>query len=178
MLTNRFCKEGKVVSITQNGRICTVCKIEKSLSEYHNAPKVKIDGKDSQCKQCKAKKGKEYLKSLPAGVHRSRRKKYSGEYALNMNYKRFFGLNLEIVRKMWEEQDRKCASCSKEINLGGKDRAMKSNLDHNHTTGKVRGLICNMCNLQVGVLENTKKMKNLIQYLKKYDVIPEYIKEC
>lgn len=38
---------------------CCVCKIEKSLDEYHNMKRAK-DGKRSQCKSCHLKSAKEY----------------------------------------------------------------------------------------------------------------------
>ncbi len=172
---NRF-----IALVTPNGRICRVCQEEKPLTQFRNASHVKIDGKMAQCKSCMASKEKEYIKNLPEGVHNERRKKYAGDYALNINYKRFYGLNLDIVKKMLESQNGRCANlnCLQEITLGGKSRASKACLDHNHETGKIRGLICNPCNMYVGVMENKKKFLGLRDYLKKYDVVPDYIKEC
>jgi Recombination endonuclease VII. len=42
-------------------------------------------------------------------------------------------------------------------------------VDHNHTTGKIRGLLCSSCNLFLGLVENTKKMKQSQEYLKLWE---------
>ena len=51
-----------------------------------------------------------------------------------------------------ESQDCKCALCDKELKLfTGRTGGF---IDHCHTTGKVRGVLCNRCNTVVGGLEN------------------------
>lgn len=51
-----------------------------------------------------------------------------------------------------ESQDCKCALCDKELKLFiGREGGF---IDHCHTTGKVRGVLCNRCNTVVGGLEN------------------------
>jgi len=79
---------------------------------------------------------------------------------------------------MLQAQDNECAVCSKELVIGGSDRSSRANLDHNHTSGKVRGLLCQACNMFVGVFEDKKRAPNILKYLSKYDVVPDYIKEC
>lgn len=167
-------------NITLLGRICKKCGEEKSLSEFYNDAKVKRDGKQASCKVCVLSRSKAYVKSLPKDVFKARRQKYNGEYGLNANYKRFYGLSLDIVKKMLTDQNGRCANlaCGQELVMGGQKRAGRTNLDHNHETGKVRGLVCNACNMYLGVMENKKKFLGLRDYLKKYDVIPDYIKEC
>lgn len=170
----------KPALVTRIGRICKGCGEEKVLSEFYDDKKVKLDGKQATCKKCILQKSKNYVKSLPEGVFRARRQKYNGDYSLNANYKRFYGLSIEIVRKMFDQQNGRCANleCYQEVSFGGKDRKKRANLDHNHETGKVRGLVCNSCNMYLGVMENKKKFLGLRDYLKKYDTVPEYIKEC
>ncbi len=60
-----------------------------------------------------------------------------------------FGLTLEDYDKMSEEQNGVCAICDG-INLDGR----RLYVDHDHETGKVRGLLCLKCNNRLGVLEN------------------------
>ena len=40
-------------------------------------------------------------------------------------------------------------------------------VDHNHTTGKIRGLLCNNCNSAIGLFkENTTVLQKAIEYLR------------
>ena len=50
---------------------------------------------------------------------------------------------------MLEKQENKCAICRKVF-----DDRKHTHVDHNHTTGKVRALLCNQCNLAVGHLQD------------------------
>lgn len=62
---------------------------------------------------------------------------------LNNNY----SLSLDQYNALLEAQGHKCAICEQPLT--------KPNVDHCHTTGKVRGVLCTICNtLVLGVLEN------------------------
>ncbi len=39
-------------------------------------------------------------------------------------------------------------------------------VDHDHKTGKVRGLLCNHCNLALNLIQDEKKLKRALSYLK------------
>ena len=46
----------------------------------------------------------------------------------------------------------------------------KKCIDHNHDTGKVRGLICHSCNVIIGLAkENTETLKKIIKYINYYE---------
>jgi len=80
----------------------------------------------------------------------------------NVNSKRRlqykYGLSIEEYTKLLEIQNGKCAICENNI----KDELV---VDHNHLTGKVRGLLCSRCNRFVGYVEN---FYLLIPKIKKY----------
>jgi hypothetical protein len=63
-----------------------------------------------------------------------------------------------------ESQGGKCALCSKQLEMfQGRKGGF---IDHNHSTGKVRSILCNRCNTIVGGLENTKvPLQKLLNYL-------------
>jgi hypothetical protein len=71
-------------------------------------------------------------------------------YLLDMqrrwNYKKKYGLTVEEVLEMIENQSGKCGICkSTDCRLG---------VDHNHQTGEIRGMLCNRCNTSLGWLES------------------------
>jgi Recombination endonuclease VII len=57
----------------------------------------------------------------------------------------------EIYKTMWDKQQGKCAICA--IHLKDSGYTMDLAIDHNHTTGSIRGLLCNKCNLSLGWYE-------------------------
>ena len=84
------------------------------------------------------------------------------------NLKRNYGITLEDYNRMFEEQGGKCAICSAE-DTGGKHKDAAFHVDHCHDTGKVRGLLCNQCNLALGKFKDSKKLlQKALDYLKKY----------
>lgn len=77
--------------------------------------------------------------------------------------KQKYGLSHEDWVKMWLGQDGNCAIC-------GEPFAQQSDtfIDHNHKTGKVRGLLCNKCNLGMGYFnDNPELMIKVVNYLNK-----------
>lgn len=73
---------------------------------------------------------------------------------------RRFGITLDDKKAMYARQGGKCAICTDEIEL------MPSAVDHCHTTGKVRGLLCLCCNFTLGLMkDDTTRLRNAITYL-------------
>ena len=54
---------------------------------------------------------------------------------------------------MLEQQDGKCAICKSEDSKG-----KRFSVDHNHKTGEVRGLLCNPCNVAIGLLKDSPEV--------------------
>jgi hypothetical protein len=52
---------------------------------------------------------------------------------------------------MYQEQNGKCVVCGCEKN-GSKENFC---VDHDHTTGKVRGLLCHNCNVSIGLMKDS-----------------------
>src|SRR5882724_211255 len=60
------------------------------------------------------------------------------------HFKFSYGLTIEEISRMAEEQENKCAICKKECKL---------NVDHCHRTGAIRKLLCRNCNCSLGWYE-------------------------
>ena len=70
-------------------------------------------------------------------------RQYRRASRLKVNY----GLTVEQHTAMYVVQNGCCAICGKPVEYD------KIQTDHDHKTGKVRGLLCQSCNLALGVLE-------------------------
>lgn len=75
---------------------------------------------------------------------------------------RAYGIEPEEYYDLLEKQGHGCAICKAKPTY----RAM--NIDHNHKTGKVRGLLCDGCNLSLGHVERQEWLKKANEYLAKY----------
>jgi len=71
-----------------------------------------------------------------------------------------YGLTIEQRQQIYLNQNGCCACCGKAIPYE------EINTDHNHKTGKVRGLICQRCNIGMGFLDNLDFMEKALQYQK------------
>lgn len=86
----------------------------------------------------------------------------------NSRYLRNYGISLEEYNQLLEKQHNVCAIChlpEKAKNNQGEIRQLA--VDHCHTTGKVRGLLCHSCNVLLGkAYDNVVILANAIEYLK------------
>lgn len=81
------------------------------------------------------------------------------------NRLRKYGLTLEQYNQMLEAQNHCCAIC------GEHESEQKNSLsvDHNHTTGAVRALLCDACNTAIGLLrESPQILAQAVEYLLRY----------
>jgi hypothetical protein len=76
--------------------------------------------------------------------------------------KRRWNMTVDQYDEMLVKQKSTCAICG---NLG------KTNLhiDHNHDTGRIRGLLCFSCNSKLPMVEDENWREAAIKYLEKYD---------
>jgi len=65
---------------------------------------------------------------------------------------------------LFREQGGVCAVCKKESDTDGKNSKLQ--VDHNHTTGQVRGLLCYRCNVAIGMIsEDLDRVYQIMDYL-------------
>jgi hypothetical protein len=117
-------------------KICNKCGTEKVLTDFHYNKRSK-DNRLNQCKKCVNKKNQEYKLKAKQDKTAWRRSQYSTEL-------RKYGLTIEQYEELLDKQHGICAICDCEPFF------KKLSIDHNHITGKVRGLICNNCNIMLG----------------------------
>jgi hypothetical protein len=136
-------------------KTCTVCKEAKKLDEYYKCTASK-DGKGYRCKECDNLARKSWT------INNSERAAYSSR---NRALKWKYGIDIPTYDRMLATQKHCCAICGdKENKVGGLHNSFS--VDHDHTTGKVRGLLCNQCNRGLGMLgDNIKSIMNVVKYL-------------
>lgn len=84
---------------------------------------------------------------------------------LNSYLRRTYGITTEQWRALYESQGGRCAICKTE-EPGGKHSVFC--VDHDHTTGEVRGLLCHRCNVGLGQFEDDPiRLKEAFEYLAK-----------
>lgn len=75
-----------------------------------------------------------------------------------------YGISLDEYRHLWHHQDGKCAICST-VFL----RASDAHVDHCHSVGKVRGLLCGKCNKAIGSMsDNAEILRAAADYVEFY----------
>jgi hypothetical protein len=102
---------------------------------------------------------REYRRLNAEKINEARRVKYQSDKELikDRNLKRVYNLSLEEYNQMIVSQDSKCKICDDEVKLV---------IDHCHTTGNIRGLLCSRCNLTLGsIKDNILVLKKMIEYL-------------
>lgn len=107
------------------------------------------------CKTCLTAKTKTWALEHPDTFARQRR---------NSHLKKRFGLTLDEFESMLISQGAACAICGTGTSDGGKS----FHVDHDHKTGKVRGLLCGRCNRAIGQFaDNPSLCRAAAAYLEK-----------
>jgi hypothetical protein len=130
---------GKGCLIKDGKKICSYCNVYKDFDKFG----TNGDGKlKSRCKDCQTKYNTKYHKEV-------------------FRFDRY-GITKEMFNEMLNGQSGRCAIC--EIGID----EQSSHIDHCHTTGKVRGVLCEKCNKGLGQFDdNVNYLKNAIKYLTK-----------
>jgi hypothetical protein len=71
---------------------------------------------------------------------------------------------------MLDNQEGKCAICRH--GFDGTVPARNAMVDHDHTTGKVRSLLCRRCNSMIGMArEQVEVLRAAIEYLERWSLL-------
>jgi hypothetical protein len=92
------------------------------------------------------------------------RKTEKGERGMrDMNYKRSYGISVEDYEKMLIDQCGLCACC------GNPPNKRRLCVDHNHETLEIRELVCDYCNIVIGIFENSSQLEAVKTYLERHN---------
>lgn len=134
---------------------CGRCLFVLATTDFHKAKREK-SGLQSWCKSCR----KEHKKEERKEYHRNRYHSNKDNY-LDWMYVRKYGISLATFKELLEEQKGVCKICSLPCTSG-----RQLSVDHDHLTGKVRGLLCGNCNKGLGSFkDNINLLKKAMEYL-------------
>ncbi len=134
---------------------CTKCGVAKpENSKYFYLSETGKNGLRADCKTCGDQTTGKYAQSPKGQV-------YQREYLLRKNY----GLTLAKYNKLHKSQNGVCVICGLPETTKYKGKLRPLCVDHNHLTGKVRGLLCKNCNTKLAAIENKDFFTKARQYL-------------
>lgn len=125
-------------------KICNQCQQEKVLEDFPYQKGGKF-GRLAYCKEC----------------HRQNsNSRYTYATYRERHLQRYYKIGVDEFEQLKKLQHSKCAICEGET--------LDLHVDHDHTTGKIRGLLCHGCNTGIGLLGDTKEsLKKALAYLER-----------
>jgi hypothetical protein len=128
---------------------CKKCSQTKQSSEFYPDPRNK-DGCMSQCKECNKAAGRKYHADNREVQRKNR---------INYNLKSKYNMTIECRDRMLVSCGYRCEICSSKVTTPtSKNESGVANIDHCHTTGKVRGILCGPCNRAIGLLQDSPEL--------------------
>lgn len=150
--TGKPCVRGHISPRNVAGGMCRECHRENARQRIEQNPQAHRD----QVKRSRRKHPEKHAERQKKWYQENRRK------VRNSVRDRRYGLAPGQFEKMLEAQQNQCASCRE-------DFLDEPNVDHDHTTGAVRGLLCGSCNRAAGqVGDDPVKLRALANYLDRH----------
>jgi hypothetical protein len=166
---------------------CKICGELKPLEDFYRTPGAR-DGFRLECKKCNlAARAAKYRENPRPTIERvmrwqranreqyqARQREYveSGKKSISnrkSHLKRKYGLTLAEFDTLLASQGGGCAICG----LPDAD-----NVDHDHDTGRVRGILCFPCNVAVGLLHDSEeRARSAAAYISRDDELDAVARE-
>jgi hypothetical protein len=130
-------------------KTCSLCRLEKTV-EHFLSDRRSLDGFASRCKECRR------INRTPEDAEKARRR--------FLKWK--FGITLEEYNTILEQQESACAICCQPNSW-----ERNFDVDHNHATGAIRGILCSACNTAIGLIaEDPCRAIRLARYLAQHNL--------
>lgn len=82
---------------------------------------------------------------------------------------KIYGSTEAAIDELFKQQKNKCGICKLVFGSPKATKGTKPHIDHCHTTGRVRGILCGRCNVLIGMaLENPKILAAAAKYVGKH----------
>lgn len=132
----------------QQKSYCADCKQMKQVSEF-GQNKNSTNGLNWYCKTCADKRDEPYKDKRTEAC-----------------WLRRYGISVVEYQALFDKQKGVCAICGKPETRLHKGVIARLSVDHDHTTGEVRGLLCQPCNQGLGSFKDSvENLESAIDYL-------------
>jgi hypothetical protein len=139
-------------------KTCTGCFKTKPLDDFHKNDTKQ--GRFAICKPCSNARANEW---------RKKNKDKIPVISRNNLLKTRYGITSSQYDEMVIKQCNKCLICGQEPTKKKAFQTWRLHIDHCHKTGKVRGLLCHLCNRGLGLFrENIDLVEKAFHYLKSH----------
>lgn len=142
--------KGKEVKKTiPENKKCSSCGETKNWEEFH-LRKDRASGLTSWCKECLKEHADKY-----------------SEKARMVRRMRDFNITEDEIKALYDKHNCRCAICGIEES---KTKKKSLCIDHDHKTGKIRGLLCDDCNVGLGRFkDDVENLGQAMKYLNKHN---------
>lgn len=150
-----------------NKKVCSGCLAEKDFSDFHRT-KNRKHGIQDYCKICRSIRHKSFREENP---NWQERREHYYETSRWVALEKQYGVTRDMYEQMDKMQNNLCAICHQPETARESLRGTLKRLcvDHDHVTGKVRGLLCGHCNRALGNFkDDIQVVKNAVAYLELY----------
>jgi len=131
-------------------RRCSECRREKPETEFHWRDKAHTS-RVSRCKECARRIGTEWRRDHPQDSEAKRHHKRAQNF-------RQYGITIEVYEEMLGRQGGVCAVCEQPETHTRNGKVRLLTVDHDHETGRVRGLLCSKCNFAIGLCDDDPEL--------------------
>lgn len=140
-------------------KICKDCSVELTDNNWYASLQR---ARTYLCNSCSSARSKTWAKNNP-----NKSKDVNRKSKLKAKY----GISVDEYDKMYDEQNGMCYLC------GNSHPRRALNVDHCHTTGVVRKLLCDKCNMALGLInDSTELLEKMKGYLDAYSLIRHRVK--
>jgi hypothetical protein len=155
-------------------KTCAKCNETKAVGEYHKYRGTK-DGLNPTCKACVKIKLDAWRAANPekhaAISHRwyekNKPRLSAKSKATSRLYK--YSLTQADLKDLGDRHNWRCGICAIELTDSGSDRRCGLHVDHDHLTGKLRGILCYACNCSLGLMkDDPRRLERAAAYLRAY----------
>tara|TARA_R110000868_G_scaffold385140_1_gene652886 strand:- start:207 stop:632 length:426 start_codon:yes stop_codon:yes gene_type:complete len=136
-------------------KCCTRCGEDSPITNFHKK-RTSSTGLDPWCKQCKSVYRKQYF------IDNQEKETIRGRLKAWKNAG--ISISIDSYRSQSTQRNNKCDICAKQV--------VSLHVDHSHTTGKLRGLLCGSCNRALGLFQDNPDIINKAKiYLDHYEAL-------
>jgi hypothetical protein len=162
---------------------CRACREIKPIDAFYRMRR-NVDLWHADCKECRNQKTKAWKQENPdrvRGHEKSRNRNWAAELAnararratpegrrklRNWRLKKDHGITLDEYEQMVSDQGGVCKICRRPPRGGRTHHDQMLHVDHDHATGRIRGLLCRHCNVAIGFFdEDVEIITAAIRYI-------------